>query len=157
MLKLTLLLAVLFVAVQAQAQDEVSGQQNVITVAAPTGGYSCGRASYPEYCYGVPANVGGSFWLDCSYKAGNGFIVFFGVADLGQATIDSAMPTYGTNGGLTQLNIKFHGMTNDGDGDTYTGTGRFTFSYYVGHCSGRGCGNPTVQLMQSGSLTITYN
>jgi hypothetical protein len=144
-------------AVPSFAQDEAPGQQSIIVASVPTGGFNCGRASYPEYCYGVPANVGGTFWLDCCYNAGKGFIVFNNVVDLGQATIDSAVPTKNSAGFMTKLDITFHGSTDDRDRGTYTGTGTFTFSYYYFPGGVRRGDAGYRQLMQSGSLTITYN
>ena len=150
---LALALVFFTVAPKANAQEELSNAQSTITVAVPTGGFSCGRSSYPLYCYGVPANIGGTFWLDAYYGAQNGFILFNNMADLGQATITSSSVIKNAGGFVTQLTVGFNGYTNDGDGDTYAGTGVFTFSYYK--CSSKYCGY--IALMQSGTLTITYN
>ncbi len=148
-----LALALSMIVPQAHAQDEIPGTQSTIVASVPFGGYSCGRNSYPLYCYGVPVNVGGTFWLDAYYNTGSGFILFNSVADLGQGTITSAAATTNPLGQVTRLTIAFNGSTNDGDGLTYTGTGTFTFSYYK--CAARYCGY--IQLMQSGSMTITYH
>lgn len=147
--------------VGAKAQDEVPGSQSQIIAAVPTGGFHCGRATYPLDCYGVPANIGGTFWLTLQYKASpspTGFIAFNGVADLGMATITSAVVTTDAKGNVMSADVTFKGMTNDGDGDSYTGTGHFTFSYYKSASgSGRGGGYPgMIMLMQSGTLTIQY-
>src|SRR6266571_1835095 len=72
-----------------KAQNEAPGSQVTVTATIPVGGFSCGRTSYPLYCYGVTANDGGSFWLD-SYWQGTtaeGFIQFENVGNLGYATI----------------------------------------------------------------------
>jgi hypothetical protein len=160
LLVLALLALAFCFALPSQAQDETPGQQTVITVAVPTGGFSCGRANYPLYCIGVPANVGGTFWMDVYYKASNpnGFILFNGVLDLGQASVTAATYTLNSLGQPVTFHVAFQGLTNDGDNDTYTGTGDFTFSY-VYHAGGGGRGNSSyyVQLMQTGTLTITYN
>ncbi len=148
----------------------VQAQESVLTINTSSG-FVCGRASYPEYCYNVPSSVGGEdgqpgkFWMDVYYNAyptPNGFIQFNNVADLQQASITAATVMKGTfQRGLqsypviTSMDVMFHGNTNEGG--TYTGTGHFTFSYYYGSCSGRGCGVPLVQLIQTGTLTITYN
>ncbi len=149
-----LALALSMIVPQAHAQDEIPGTQSTIIASVPFGGYSCGRNSYPLYCYGVPVNVGGTFWLDAYYNTGSGFILFNSVADLGQGTITSVTAiTKNSLGQVTRLTIAFNGSTNDGDGLTYTGTGTFTFSYYK--CAAKYCGY--IQLMQSGSMTITYH
>jgi hypothetical protein len=154
-LALTVLVAVSVWA--ARPQDETPGSQSTITAAVPAGGYSCGRASYPEYCFGVPTNFGGTFWLDCYYKGEQnqnvfGFIVFNNVVDLGQATITQASVVMGP-AGPTSLTVTFHGTTNDGDNGNYTGTGTFTFAYYKG---GYGRSYGWYQTMTRGSMTITY-
>jgi hypothetical protein len=132
-------------------QDEAPGAKSQITASIPTGGFSCGRASYPLYCYGIPASVGGSFWLDAYTSTQQGFIAFNQVADLGQATITSSSTSTNNIGLVTQLMVTFRGSTNDGDGGTYIGTGTFTFSYYK---TSRGF---YVQVLQSGTVNITYN
>jgi hypothetical protein len=154
------LIAVAF-AVPSFAQDEAPGQQSLIVASVPTGGFNCGRAGYSEYCYGVPANVGGTFWLDCYYNGApngsSGLILFNNVADLGQATIDSAIVAKNSAGLVTKLDITLHGSTDDRHRGTYTGTGTFTFSYYYSPGGGGRGGASYRQLMQSGSLTSTYN
>ena len=154
-------LALSLFAASGHAQDEAPGSQSVITASVPTGGFSCGRASYPAYCYGVPA-LGGTFWLDVYYNAypqPNGFIAFNNVADLGMASVTGATVVKNSLGLVTELDVTFNGTTNDGDSGTYTGTGKFTFSYYkMSSGSGRGGGYPGyVQILTSGTLTITYN
>ena len=104
---LALALVFFTVAPKANAQEELSNAQSTITVAVPTGGFSCGRSSYPLYCYGVPANIGGTFWLDAYYGAQNGFILFNNMADLGQATITSSSVIKNAGGFVTQLTVGF--------------------------------------------------
>ena len=141
--------------------DETPGQLATIVAGVPTGGFSCGRLSYPLYCYGIPASVGGTFWLDVSYNPTpppSGFVSFTNVADLGQGTItDALFTTDGTTGQINWMHIFFNGSTNDGDNGTYTGEGYFTFSYYWAN-GGGGKGNTGyyVQILQSGTLIITY-
>jgi len=142
--------------------DETPGQQSQILASVPTGGYSCGRASYPLNCYGITANIGGTFWVDIytnAYPTPTGFIYFFGVADLGQATITGATTTKNSLGQVTNVVVTFTGNTNDGDNGTYSGTGNFTFTQYkMSGGSGRGGGYPGyIQILTAGSLTITYN
>src|SRR5208283_3456037 len=82
------------------AQDEAPGQ--VLEFLTNVGsGYNCGRASTPLYCYGIPVNIGtdaggnGKFWLDTyvsGYNAGKGFVLFMGVADLGEGIVTSNIP-----------------------------------------------------------------
>jgi hypothetical protein len=158
--QLFLLAALAFaLAIPAHAQDETPGQQSKIVASIPVGGYSCGRVSSVN-CYGVPANIGGTFWLDAVPTAyvPHGFIYFFGVADLSLATITHQTFTLDANHHVVTLHVVFNGVTNDGDGDTYTGTGDFTFSYYkISQGSGRGGGYPTyIQVMRSGLMTIVY-
>jgi len=140
--------------------DEVPGSQSQIIAGVATGGFSCGRETYPLYCYGIPANVGGTFWLDVSYNATpsqTGFVSFNSVLDLGQGTITGATFTTNSLGQITQMDIVFNGTTNDGDNGAYTGTGSFTFSYvYSSGGGGKGNLGGYVQLLQTGSLTITY-
>jgi len=156
---------ILFSGVMAHAQNEAPGSQLQIVVPIPTAGYGCGRATNYFYCFGVPSSIGGSFWIDTTFSITPGqiaahFIEFNGVADLGQATVTSAIATYATIFQKYQeadtMDITFTGQTID-DGDTYTGTAHFTFVYTYGSCSGRGCGIPIARWIQSGSLTITYN
>jgi hypothetical protein len=157
-----LIMAFLAVPMAATPADEIPGQQSQIVASVPIGGYSCGRQSYPTNCYGIPANVGGTFWLDAytnAYPSPTGFIAFFGVADLDQATITNATTVKNSLGQVTQLAVVFKGNTNDGDGGTYSGSAVFTFSYYkMSGGGGRGNGYPGyVQILTNGSLTITYN
>jgi hypothetical protein len=166
-LKLTVtVLAIAFLfCLPAHSQDEAPGSQLQIVVPIPTGGYDCGRAVNYFYCFGVPSSTGGSFWIDTTFAITSGqqaahFIEFNGVADLGQATVTSSTATYTTVFQKYQevdtMDITFTGQTID-DGNTYTGTGHFTFVYTYGSCSGRACGIPIARWIQSGSLTITYN
>src|SRR5260370_30309676 len=147
-----LALALSMIVPQAHAQDEIPGTQSTIVASIPFGGYSCGLNSYPLYCYGVPVNVGGTFWLDAYYNTGSGFILFNSVADLGQGTITSAAATTNSLGQVTRLTVTFGGSTNDGDGGTYTGTRTFTFSYYK--CSSSYCCH--IQVLQRGTISIQY-
>lgn len=158
-----IVLAALFLGlgIPALAQDEAPGQQVQITASVPVGGFSCGRASYPVYCFGVSANVGGTLWLDAytnSYPSPSGFIEFSGVLDLGQARITNTIVTRNALGQVSQLTVAFSGSTVD-DGGTYSGTAYFTFSYVkMKGGSGRGGGYPGyLLLMTGGALTITYN
>lgn len=145
----------------AHAQDETPGQQSQIAASVPTAGYSCGRNSYPLNCSGIPANVGGTFWLDVYYNnsPATGFILFNGVADLGQATITSATTTKDSLGHVMQLSVTFQGTTNDGDNGTFAGTGTFNFTFYkTSGGSGRGGGYPGyIMILTSGTLVLTYN
>lgn len=148
-----------------RSQDEAPGHTVHIKASIPTGGFNCGRASWPLYCYGIPLSVGGTAWLYDRYSGvpglygnGSGFILFNGVLDLGEATITAAVPTF-KNNFLTAISVTFNGTTNDGDGGAYHGVGVFTFSY-VYHQSGGGRGGGSAgyyQIMQSGNLNIIYN
>jgi hypothetical protein len=153
-----LAVAALF-AMPAKAQDEAPASQSTI-LANVGNGQACGKASYPEYCYGVPTNQGGTFWLDAYYNGYNnngvvsGFILFNGVADLqGSATITTASTVKNSQGLVTSLTIGFNGTTAD-DGGTYTGTAIFTFTYYKG---GYGRNYGYYQTMTGGTVVITYN
>jgi hypothetical protein len=165
-------LALSLLAAPGHAQDELPGQQLTITAYLGPNGYSCGRASYPIYCYGFPAvatdvttgtTVGvGAGWLDVytnAYPSPTGFIAWVqAVADLGQASVKSATYTGDYING-TQLNISFRGLTNDGDNDTYSGTATFNFRFVkqVGG-SGRGGGYPGYVMYLTGyTMTVTYN
>lgn len=149
------------------AQEESSGQKLQISTNVGSG-FNCGRASSPLYCYGIPVNMGpatggnGTFWLDTSvtgYNAGTGFVLFNGVADLGQGTVTSNTPTLNSAGQVTELVVKFSGPTNDGDNGTYTGKMTLTFSYYYSRGGGgRGGGGAGWYFTcTGGSVTITYN
>ena len=149
------------------AQDEAPGQ--VLEFLTNVGsGYNCGRASTPLYCYGIPVNIGtdaggnGKFWLDTyvsGYNAGKGFVLFMGVADLGEGIVTSNIPTLNSSGQVTQLVVNFHGSTNDGDNGTYTGTMTLTFSYYYSSGGGGrgGAGAGWRFICTGGSVQITYN
>lgn len=146
-----------------KAQDETPGQQIVFTgTALPANGYSCGRASYPLYCYGIPADSGGSFWLDVYYNAypkPTGFIQFFNVADIGQASIVTAVVSRNALNQVNKLDVTFTGLTNDGDNGSYSGVATFNFTYVkMTGGSGRGGGYPgNLMYVSSYSMTITYN
>ena len=150
----------------SKAQDEAPGQVLQFETNVGTG-YNCGHVSTPLYCYGIPVNIGtgsggnGTFWLDTylsGYNAGTGFVLFNGVADLGQATVTSNVPTLNSAGQVSSLAVNFKGSTTDGDNGTYTGTMKLTFSYYytsVG--SGRGGGGSGWHFVcTGGSVKITY-
>lgn len=153
---------ILFSGVMAQAQDETPGQQSQIVASIPTGGYSCGRAAaYFVNCQ-FPVNIGGTTWLCASPMSSGGptgFINFDSSTDLGQAKITGMTATYNSLHQILTLSVTFSGTTTDGDNGTYAGAGSFTFSYFrATGGSGRGGGYPGyIQLMQSGSLTVTYN
>jgi len=150
-----------------QAQDETPGQALAFQANVGTG-YNCGRVSSPLYCYGIPVNIGtdsagnGTFWLDTyttGYKAGTGFVLFNGVADLGQGTVTSNVPTTNASGQITKLVVNFKGSTNDGDNGTYTGTMTLTFTYYYSAGGGGkgGAGSGWRFVCTSGDVTITYS
>jgi hypothetical protein len=142
-------LALSLLAVSAKAQDETQGSQSVITSVAPRG---CGVASVPFYCINVPTSIGGTCWFDIYYQGNDGgkygFIACNGVADLGRMTIDSAQYAMGPYG-PTEIDITFHGTTNDGDNDTFTGSGKLFITYYR---FSRGY----TQTLDHYTLTITY-
>lgn len=156
-------LLLMFGGTVAHAQDETPGQTIVFTgTKLPADGYSCGRATYPIYCYGVPTDDGGSFWLDVYYNAypkATGFIYFFNVADLGQASITSATVQKNALGQVSKLDVTFNGLTNDGDNDTYSGAATFTFTYIkMRSGSGRGGGYPGyLMYVSSYSMAVMYN
>jgi hypothetical protein len=162
-----LLILEIFGPVVSHAQEETPGQ--ILNFQTNVGsGYNCGRASTPLYCYGIPVNIGGtngvngSFWLDTyvtGYNAGTGFVLFNNVADLGQGTVTSNVPTLNSAGQVTQLVVNFKGLTNDGDGGTYTGTMTLTFSYYYSSGGGGrgGAGAGWRFICTGGSVQITYN
>ena len=96
-------------------------------------GYNCGRASTPLYCYGLPVTGGGSFWIDTyvsGYYAGRGFILWNGVANLGEAMTTGNETVLNGLGQVSQLSTQFAGTTNDGSNTPYTGTMTLTFTYY---------------------------
>jgi hypothetical protein len=169
MMKLTLaglaLALALFTVIPAHAQLPEESRGDKVTFAGtklPANGYSCGRATYPIYCYGIPADDGGTFWLDVywnAYPNPTGFIQFNNVLDLGQASITSATTLKNSMGQVTQLDVNFGGLTNDGDNGTYSGIATFYFTYtkMVGG-SGRGGGYPGYAMsVSSYTMTVTYN
>jgi hypothetical protein len=156
-----LLLASLASPMAPAPAKETTGQQSEIVASLPTGGFNCGRPSYPMYCYGFPVNIGGTFWLDVytnAYPTPNG-LIFFNVADLGEATVTGASVTRNTLGQVASLSVTFNGTTKGGDNGTDTGTGTFNFNYYeMSDDSGRGGGFPSyIQVLTSGSVAIHYN
>jgi hypothetical protein len=169
MMKLTLaglaLAFALFTVIPAHAQlpEENRGTKVGFTgTKLPANGYSCGRATYPIYCYGIPADDGGTFWLDVywnAYPNPTGFIQFNNVLDLGQASITSTTTSRNGLGQVTELDVNFGGLTNDGDNGTYSGIAKFTFTYVkMSGGSGRGGGYPGYAMYVSlYTMTITYN
>lgn len=131
-------------------------------------GYNCGRVSSPLYCNGIPVNIGspnasgnGSFWLDTyvtGSSSGKGFIAWNGVEDLGQAQVTGNISSYNSAGQVTSLQVNFAGTTNDGDGQTYTGTMKLTFTYYYsGGGGGRGGGGAGWRFIcTGGSINVLY-
>jgi hypothetical protein len=164
---LALALLALAVAIPSYAQDETPGQQTTITVAVPATGHPCGHSSYPLYCYGVPVDVGGVFWMDVYYNAyygPTGFILFNDVLDLGEGYVTAITFTYipadqPFHGYPATVHIEFNGFTNDGDNDAYSGVADLAFRYEaVQSCSGRGCSRlPIRYIKPGGTLVITYN
>jgi len=162
---LALSLFALALAAPSHAQEETPGYQMAFTgTKLPASGYSCGRATYPIYCYGIPADDGGTFWLDVywnAYPNPTGFIQFNNVEDLGQAsiTISPGGVTKNSLGQVSRLDVTFSGLTNDSDNDTYSGTASFTFTYVkMTSGSGRGGGYPGyVMYVSSYTMTIQYN
>jgi len=134
-----------------RAQDP--GSTQTITAAIPANGYSCGRQSYPLYCFGVSIDGGSSFWLDSYYNSASaeGFIQFYNVGNLGYAQITGTAAYKNGLGQVVQETVNFAGDTSDNV--PFTGTATFTFSYVK--CTAKYCGYVT--MMQSGSMTITYN
>jgi hypothetical protein len=137
-------------------------------------GFNCGRVSSPLYCYGVPVTINGvpsgTFWLDTyvtGSSAGTGFVYWYGIADLAEATVTGNTPTFGTatsNGrtisnAITSLAVTFRGGTNDGDTGTYTGTMNLTFTYYYSSGGGGrgGAGAGWRFICTGGSVQINYN
>lgn len=149
-----------------QTPDETAG--HILQFQTNVGsGFNCGRVSSPLYCYGVPVNIGsgasgnGTFWLDTyvtGTNAGSGFVVFNGVADLGQAQVTSNIPTRNSAGQITKLVVDFNSTTNDGDNGTYTGTMTLTFSYYYSAGGGGrgGAGAGWRFICTGGAVQITY-
>jgi hypothetical protein len=163
---LALVLCVLCQAV-GRAQDEAPGQALQFQTNVGTG-HNCGDVSSPLYCYGIPVNIGtgsggnGTFWLDTyvtGYKTGTGFVLFNGVADLGEGIVTSNVPTLNSAGQVASLVVNFKGSTNDGDNGTYTGTMNLSFSYYYTRVgSGRGGGGVGWHFVcTGGTVKITYN
>ncbi len=130
-------------------------------------GHNCGRASTPLYCYGIPVDIGtadggdGSFWLDTyvtGYNAGTGFVLWMGVANLGQATVTSNIPITNSSGQVTKLVVDFRGLTNDGNNRPYSGMMTLTFSYYYSSGGGgKGGGGAGWRFIcTGGAIRIVY-
>jgi hypothetical protein len=80
------------------------------------------------------------------------------VLDLGQASITTAKTVKNSLGQVTQLDVSFTGLTNDGDNGAYVGTATFQFTYTkMAGGSGRGGGYPGHIMYLAGyTMTITY-
>ena len=153
--------------------DETPGQS--LTIQTNVGsGYNCGRVSSPLYCYGIPVTINGvpagTFWLDTyvnGTNTGTGFVYWYNVADLAEASITNNAPSYGSvssNGhtisnAVTSLVVDFKGGTNDGDNGSYTGSMKLTFTYYYSSGGGGrgGAGAGWRFICTGGSVSITYN
>lgn len=136
------------------------------------GTINCGRVSSPLYCWGIPVTLNGSpagsLWLDTyltGHNAGSGFIVWYGVADLAEATVKSNSVVNGTftSGQYTltapaSVTTTFSGDTNDGDGGSYTGTLTLNFTYYYSSGGGgRGGGGAGWRFIcTGGAVSIQY-
>jgi hypothetical protein len=146
-LKIVLLAVTAFFAViTMRAQDEAPGSQVQIVGQFPTGGKACGGV-YPILCE-FDANVGGSIYPDIT-ASGTGTIYFYGVVDLGNATVTGVVPD--ANGNLV---ASFYGNTIDGDGDTFTGTVTLVSKYYS---SGKGRYSHVLRVLTAATFTIKYN
>lgn len=132
-------------------------------------GFNCGRVSSPLYCYGIPLALNGvpdgTFWLDTyvtGANVGTGFIYWYNVGDLKEATVTGDSPTYGTvesNGryyssAVTSLTTTFKG--DHSDGTPYTGSMYLTFSYYYSNGGGGrgGAGAGWRFICTGGTVTI---
>jgi hypothetical protein len=115
----------------AHAQNATPEQQ--LQFAGTLGaGSLCG--SYPMSCTGA-TNIGGTFWIDIQPTVGStGALYLNGVADFGTAiatVTQVGLPYIRTNAGTySSVTVSFKGTTTD-DGDTYTGTATFTFTWYL--------------------------
>ena len=145
------LLALALYIIPTHAQDTPLA----ITINSSTSSpHSCGRVSYPLYCYGIPISVNGTagtVWLDAYYQSNSGFGLFNvqnpdgTYAFLSTANITGVTPvfstvTFGTHTSMQitsiQVALSFIGDP-DGDGDDDSSTAvmslKFTYSY---GCSG---------------------
>jgi hypothetical protein len=120
----------LLVAVRVKGQDEGSSAIVTITVPMQT---NCGTS--PLYCYGVPFTtnggdfVSGTFWSDIFSTYG--FIAGLGTHgwDLGTIQLGSIVKSYDAQGFLNAVDFTLSGTTTDGDNQTFSGTGHFTFTH----------------------------
>jgi hypothetical protein len=148
----------------SQTADEKSGQSMPMQTNVGSG-YNCGRVSSPLYCYGIPVAINGqpsgTFWLDTyltGTNAGHGFIVWNGVADLGEAHV-TGISTIGGTSMPSQVTVTFSGDTNDGDGGSYHGTLTLNFTYYYSSGGGGrgGAGAGYRFICTSGAVKAIYN
>ena len=128
---LALALVFFSVAPKAHAQDPTVEQQLQFAGTLGTGSL-CG--SYPMSCTGA-TNIGGTFWIDIQPTVGStGALYLNGVADFGTAiatVTQVGLPYIRTNAGTySSVTVSFKGTTTD-DGDTYTGTATFNFTWYL--------------------------
>jgi hypothetical protein len=152
----------------AVCQAQVEGAGQLLNIETNVGtGYNCGRASSPLYCYGIPVNMGSgssgnsTLWLDTYVTGpdiGTGFVLFNGVADLGEGHVTSNVASTNASGQVTKLVVNFKGSTNDGDNGTYTGTMTLTSSYYYSSGGGGrgGAGAVWRFICTGGGLQIAY-
>lgn len=116
--------------------------------------HSCGRVSYPLYCYGIPITVNGkpgTLWLDAYYQTNSGFALFnvqnpdgtyafLSTANITGVTSTFGTVTFGTHTSMQmtsiQVALSFIGdPDSDGDDDSSTAVLSLNFSYSYG-CSG---------------------
>ena len=152
------------VAISTKAQDEAPGQIVTVSVSAPVGGVLCG--SSPLYCYTVPFTtnggdfIQGTFWSDIfpnAYPSSYGFIAGRGTAgwDLGTIALSQINVTHDQQGFITGVDFNLSGTTDDGDNESYHGTGHFTFTHTNVRCLRGTCHN---YYMQAGSgFSVAYN
>jgi hypothetical protein len=119
--------------------------------------HSCGRVSYPLYCYGIPISVNGTagtVWLDAYYQANSGFALFnvqnpdgtyafLSTANITGVTTVLSTVTFGTHTSMQITSIKV-GLSfigdpdSDGDDDSSTAVMTLNFTYSYGCSGGRG-------------------
>jgi hypothetical protein len=133
--------------------------------------HSCGRVSYPLYCYGIPISVNGTpgtMWLDAYYQTNTGFAlfnvqnpagtyVFLSTANITGVNLTYGAVTYGTHTSLqiisAQVGLTFIGDPDgDGDNDSSTAVMTLNFAYSYGCSSGRGGGCFWIQQATDGSI-----
>jgi hypothetical protein len=150
-------------AVVALAVPSFSSAQSTLTLTT-SDNYTCGRATSPLYCYGVPVFDNGvsdgTLWLDVytsGYSFGHGFIYWFNNDnDLQEAAINGAtILSVNSLKQVTGLQVTFSGETTNGG--TYTGTAVFTFSYYYSSGGGGrgGAGAGWRQTVTGGTINIS--